>query len=56
MDENNERNVWSMLLDVCKDHSAQYFYMAPKFPYNLPFDDQVGISCWVGKNQQKVFI
>jgi len=54
MDENNERNVWSMLLDVCKDHSAQYFYMAPKFPYNLPFDDQVTILvCNSGAAEKK---
>ena len=26
---------------VCRQHSAQYFYMAPKFPYSLPFDEQV---------------
>ena len=43
MDETNERRVWDMLLDVCKKHSAQYFYMAPKFPYGLPFNDQVNI-------------
>ncbi len=41
MDETNERRVWDMLLDVCKKHSAQYFYMAPKFPYDLPFNEQV---------------
>ena len=44
MDEKNERAVWSQLLDVCRQHRAQYFYMAPKFPYSLPFDDQVGLS------------
>jgi len=54
MDENNERNVWSMLLEVCKVHSAQYFYMAPKFPYNLPFDDQVTILvCNSGAAEKK---
>ena len=42
MDEKNERYVWKMLLDVCSKHQAQYFYMAPKFPYSLPFNDQVG--------------
>lgn len=41
MDEKNERYVWKMLLDVCSKHQAQYFYMAPKFPYSLPFNDQV---------------
>ena len=42
MDEKNERAVWGMLLEVCKQHQAQYFYMAPKFPHNLPFNRQVG--------------
>jgi hypothetical protein len=41
MDERNERLVWGMLLAVCREYQAQYFYMAPKFPYRLPFDDQV---------------
>jgi len=43
MDEKNERRVWGMLLEVCREHHAQYFYMAPKFPQNLPFDHQVTI-------------
>ena len=42
MDEKNERAVWGMLLEVCRKHQAQYFYMAPKFPNNLPFNKQVG--------------
>merc|ERR1719510_2206338 len=41
MDEKNERAVWDQLLKVCKQHEAQYFYMAPKFPYSLPFNEQV---------------
>ena len=41
MDEKNERAVWGMLLEVCRKHQAQYFYMAPKFPYSLPFSEQV---------------
>jgi len=41
MDEKNERAVWDQLLRVCKQHEAQYFYMAPKFPYSLPFSEQV---------------
>ena len=41
MDEKNERSIWGMLLEVCKKHQAQYFYMAPKFPNNLPFNRQV---------------
>ena len=35
MEEKNER---SMLLSVCEGQKAQYFYMAPKFPYSLPFN------------------
>lgn len=41
MDERNERAIWAQLLKVCKEHQAQYFYMAPKFPYSLPFNEQV---------------
>jgi hypothetical protein len=44
MDEKNERKVWAMLLQVCRQYQAQYFYMAPKFPRSLPFDDQVTYS------------
>merc|ERR1719266_1472994 len=43
MDEKNERAIWAMLLAVCKEHKAQYFYMAPKFPYSLPFNRQVSM-------------
>ena len=46
MDERNERLVWGQLLGVCKKYQAQYFYMAPKFPYSLPFDDQVQFVCF----------
>jgi len=41
MDEKNERAIWAQLLKVCQQHKAQYFYMAPKFPYSLPFSHQV---------------
>jgi len=41
MDEKNERAIWAQLLKVCEQHKAQYFYMAPKFPYSLPFSHQV---------------
>ena len=41
MDEKNERAIWAMLLKVCEEHKAQYFYMAPKFPYSLPFNRPV---------------
>jgi chromosome segregation ATPase len=53
MDEQNERAVWDQLLKVCRQHKAQYFYMAPKFPYSLPFDEQVGQRFYRGK---KVFL
>lgn len=54
MDEQNERRVWDMLLEVCREHQAQYFYMAPKFPYNLPFDHQVTILiCNSGSTKKK---
>ena len=44
MDLRNETSIWGMLLNVCSEHKAQYFYMAPKFPYSLPFNRQVMLS------------
>ena len=54
MDEKNERAIWAMLLGVCEEHKAQYFYMAPKFPYSLPFNKHVSTyfktSIWIENN------
>merc|ERR1712179_245177 len=59
MDEKNERAVWDQLLKVCKQHEAQYFYMAPKFPYSLPFNEQVTMlicnNGYVSKTDHKEF-
>merc|ERR1712088_301872 len=59
MDEKNERAVWDQLLRVCKQHKAQYFYMAPKFPYSLPFNEQVTMlicnNGYVSKTDHKEF-
>jgi len=53
MDEKNERAIWAQLLKVCKEHQAQYFYMAPKFPYSLPFNEQVTMLICNNGNVQK---
>jgi len=59
MDERNERAIWAQLLKVCKEHQAQYFYMAPKFPYSLPFNEQVTMlicnNGYVEKEGHKAF-
>jgi len=59
MDERNERAIWAQLLKVCKEHQAQYFYMAPKFPYSLPFNEQVTMlicnNGYVSKSDDKEF-
>jgi len=59
MDEQNERAIWAQLLKMCKEHQAQYFYMAPKFPYSLPFNEQVTMlicnNGYVSKTDQKEF-
>merc|ERR1712098_708357 len=59
MDEKNERAIWAQLLKVCKEHQAQYFYMAPKFPYSLPFNEQVTMlicnNGYVAKTDHKEF-
>merc|ERR1712059_170214 len=59
MDDKNERAIWAQLLKVCEQHKAQYFYMAPKFPYSLPFNQQVSMLICnngnVGKSNHKKF-
>jgi len=59
MDERNERAIWAQLLKVCQEHQAQYFYMAPKFPYSLPFNEQVTMlicnNGYVSKTDHKEF-
>ena len=35
MDVVNERRVWELLLRTAENYSAQYFYLAPKFPRQL---------------------
>ena len=36
LDERNERKVWDMILTAATaGQGSQYFYLAPKMPYNL---------------------
>lgn len=38
LDERNERRVWDMILAAATtDQGSQYFYLAPKMPYNLNY-------------------
>ncbi len=43
MDEANERKVWKLLLETAANYSAQYFYLAPKFPHQLDFDGNMRV-------------
>ena len=44
LDETNERAVWEMLLATATEYSAQYFYLAPKFPRQLEFTDDMTVT------------
>jgi len=38
LDERNERRVWDMILSAATEgRGSQYFYLAPKMPYNLEY-------------------
>ena len=38
LDERNERRVWDMILSAATEgQGSQYFYLAPKMPYNLDY-------------------
>ena len=38
LDERNERRVWDMILSAAtQGQGSQYFYLAPKMPYNLNY-------------------
>jgi len=38
LDERNERRVWDMILNAATEGGgSQYFYLAPKMPYNLEY-------------------
>ena len=43
MDEHNEKRVWELLVESAESHSAQFFYLAPKFPQHLKFDKNMHI-------------
>ena len=54
MDEDNERAVWQMLLRTAAQYSAQYLYLAPKFPRGLPFSDDMSVTvCFSGLVDKK---
>ncbi len=49
MDDTNERKVWELLLSTTFHHTAQYFYIAPRFPLNLPFSEDITVTfCYNG--------
>ena len=50
MDEQNEKRVWEILVDSAETHSAQFLYLAPKFPQTLKFDENMHIhTCFNGQ-------
>ena len=49
MDEINEKRVWTILVDTANEHSAQFFYLAPKYPQGLQFEKNMHIHvCFNG--------
>jgi len=49
MDERNEKRVWEILVDTANEHSAQFFYLAPKYPQGLQFEKNMHIHvCFNG--------
>ena len=49
MDEINEKRVWGILVDTANEHSAQFFYLAPKYPQGLQFEKNMHIHvCFNG--------
>lgn len=54
MDVVNERKVWELLLRTAENYSAQYFYLAPKFPRQLKFDGKMRVlACMSGANRKR---
>ena len=54
MDVVNERRVWELLLRTAENYSAQYFYLAPKFPRQLKFDGTMRVlACMSGANRKR---
>ena len=43
MDETNERLVWDLLLHTATNYSAQYLYLAPKFPRQLEYNEDMTV-------------
>ena len=56
MDESNERQVWRLLAKTADERSAQFLYLAPKFPKNLEFDDSMLCHiCYNGEIHKRDF-
>ena len=54
MDAVNERKVWELLLRTAQNYSAQYFYLAPKFPRQLKFNGEMRVlACMSGANRKR---
>ena len=54
MDAVNERKVWELLLNTATNYSAQYFYLAPKFPRQLEFNEEMQVLCCMsGANKKR---
>ena len=46
--------VWELLLNTATKYSAQYFYLAPKFPRQLEFNDDMRVlACMSGANKKR---
>ena len=49
MDERNEKSVWELLVETANQHSAQFFYLAPKYPADLDLDKNIKVHiCFNG--------
>lgn len=53
MDETNERLVWDLLLHTATNFSAQYLYLAPKFPRQLEYNDDMTVT-FVNNGMNKI--
>ena len=49
MDEHNEKAVWNLLVETANQHSAQFFYLAPKYPADLDLEKNIKVHiCFNG--------
>ena len=53
MDSVNESKIWDLLAKTAEGFSAQYFYIAPKFPNNLKLTQNTAVVfCFNGNITQ----